>query len=394
MSTHTLFCSVISSEGELQDLDRREMDHIFKIFRARVGDEVRLLDGKGTIGTAVVEANKVIRVKEVIVKEKNSLPLRLYCALPRKAKFDTLLKQAAELGVDSIHPVRFSRSVADADSPSERWQVLLQEGCKQSHNPFLPVIHDTISLAAALEEIKNNNEVCYYGEIADSIKPEDKITKPVAWLVGPEGGFTPEELDAIQKANCIPLNLGPWVLRLETAAICGLAVLRKMMAFLLLLPFFTFLGLFLTGCNDGVDKDLSKHPLLIKAIDFRKDGEYEVAQRCYLKLIAKYPENASLHQMLGSLYEEEMGDFAAAYYCYKNYLAMADVDDPARETVVKGLEIIKDKMIKQLVEQETNSLREKMNKQAKELANSQKRIDRQVEQIKKLKKILFRRLNK
>ena len=133
---------------------------------------------------------------------------------------------------------------------------------------------------------------------------------------------------------------------------------------------------------------------LIKEIDFRKDGEYEVAQRCYLKLIAKYPENASLYQMLGSLYEEEIGDFAAAYYCYKNYLAMADVDDPARETVVKGLEIIKDKMIKQLVEQETNSLREKMNKQAKELANSQKRIDRQVEQIKKLKKILFRRLNK
>ena len=85
MSTHTLFCSVISSEGEIQDLDRREMDHIFKIFRARVGDEVRLLDGKGTIGTAVVEANKVIRVKEVIIKEKNSLPLRLYCALPRIA---------------------------------------------------------------------------------------------------------------------------------------------------------------------------------------------------------------------------------------------------------------------------------------------------------------------
>jgi 16S rRNA (uracil1498-N3)-methyltransferase len=394
MSTHTLFCSVISSEGEIQELDRREMDHIFKIFRARVGDEVRLLDGKGTIGLGVVEDKKIVRVKEVRIQEKVGFPLKLYCALPRKAKFDTLLKQVAELGVDSIHPVRFARSVADADSPSERWQVLLQEGCKQSHNPFLPVIYDTVSLATALEEIQSNNIACYYGEIADSISPEDKITTPVAWLVGPEGGFTPEELTAIKNANCIPLNLGPWVLRLETAAICGLAVLRKMMAFLLLFGMVSFSSLFLCGCYEGANKDLSKHPLLIKAAEFRKDGEYEVAQKCYLKLIAKYPENASLYQMLGSLFEEEIGDYAAAYNCYKNFLAMADIDDPGRESVVKGMEIIKGKMLKQLVEEETNSLRDVIREKDKEITQNKKIITLQNEQIKKLKRLLFKRINK
>lgn len=394
MSTHTLFCSVISPAGEVQNLDRREMDHIFKIFRARPGDEVRLLDGKGTVGSAIIEEGKVVRVTEVTLKEKVGCPLRLYCALPRKAKFDTLLKQAAEIGVDSIHPVRFTRSVADADSPSERWQVLLQEGCKQSHNPFLPIIYDTVSLKTALEEIKNNNEVCYYGEIEDSISPTDRISTGVAWLVGPEGGFSPEEYDLIKSYNCIPLNLGPWVLRLETAAICGLAVLRKMMTFFILFSILSFTVIFLAGCNDGVGKDLCKHPLMIKASEFRKDGEYEVAQRCYLKLIAKYPENASLYQMLGSLYEEEIGDYAAAYNSYKSFLAFADKDDPARETVAKGMEIIKEKMLKRLVQEETSLLTQKIKKQEKEIAECKSRSTRQIEQIKMLKKKLFRELNK
>ena len=151
--------------------------------------------------------------------------LLLYTAVPRKAKFNTLLKQAAELGVREIRLLLCERSVA-APEGSDRWETLLQEGCKQSGNPFLPKIAPPVKLAAALAEFSGTG---YFGAVEN---PGAEAPRPaagnVAWFVGPEGGFTAAEEEAMARANIHALNLGPYVLRLETAAVCGLAVLRRM----------------------------------------------------------------------------------------------------------------------------------------------------------------------
>ena len=139
--------------------------------------------------------------------------------------------EAAELGVWSIRLLHCERSVAQPEG-SGRWETLLREGCKQSKNPFLPRILPMVKPSEALEEIRARKIQAFFGAVdAGKASPrEETAGGDFAWLVGPEGGFTPEEEQAFLAAGVRGLNLGPYVLRLETAAVCGLAVLRQRMA--------------------------------------------------------------------------------------------------------------------------------------------------------------------
>lgn len=224
---HTFFIERMGKPGEAADLGAGERDHLFKTLRARPGEVVELFDGRGGRMDGVVREGRVV---EILTAERVPEPERklfLYCAAPRRAKFDVLLKQAAELGVRSIRLIECARSVAKPEG-SDRWQALLQEGCKQSKNPFLPEIVPPVPLAAALEEIRREGIRAFFGAVRSGERGGESAAK-LAWIVGPEGGFTDEEEAAMRAARVRGLNLGPYVLRLETAAVCGLAVLRQWM---------------------------------------------------------------------------------------------------------------------------------------------------------------------
>ena len=226
---HTFFTETFFTPGTHAQLSARERDHLFKTLRARPGDEVELLDGCGGRMTGIVREGRVVEILSATREPEPEKKLHLCCAVPRRAKFDVLLKQAAELGVWSIRLIECERSVAKPEG-SDRWQTLLQEGCKQSKNPFLPRIAAPIPLAALLEQLRREQIRGFFGAVrsAGSRAVADDA-KEFAWLVGPEGGFTPEEETAMREAGVGGLNLGPCVLRLETAAVCGLAVLRQKM---------------------------------------------------------------------------------------------------------------------------------------------------------------------
>ncbi len=229
---HSFFCDTIGDAASRPSLEEREYDHLFRTLRARPGDEIRLLDGRGGVALA-----RVLPGREVEILQSETVPeprrrIHLYTAVPRKAKFDTLLKQAAELGVSVIAPVECERSVALPEG-SSRWVTLLQEGCKQSGNPFLPEVRPPVPLAAALAELRENGTAVFFGAVPQSgavsgRKPPE--TGDFAWLVGPEGGFTDAEEQMLLDAGAFGVNLGPYILRLETAAVCGVALLRQRMA--------------------------------------------------------------------------------------------------------------------------------------------------------------------
>jgi len=224
---HSFFVENLWTAGECVELEPAERDHLFKTLRARPGDEVELLDGAGGRMLGTVREGRRIEIRSSERVPEPECRLYLYCAVPRKAKFDTLLKQAAELGVWAIRPVECERSVAKPEG-SGRWPILLQEGCKQSKNPFLPKIEPPVPLKAALEEIRKENIRAFFGAVRSGERGVGKADA-FAWIVGPEGGFTDAEESAMREAGVRGLNLGPYVLRLETAAVCGLAVLRQWM---------------------------------------------------------------------------------------------------------------------------------------------------------------------
>ena len=212
-------------------LDSREETHLFRILRARPGETVALLDGHGAIGTAVVESDRRLRLESKRMVPPPARRLHLYFAPPKKQKLDALLKQAVELGVFELVPVLCERSVVQPgeSSVAGRWMDLLFEACKQSGNPFLPAVASPLPFAVALARARENCSALVVGSNRTGEFPELGDASDVAFFVGPEGGFTDAETDAMFAAGAIPLRIGGWTLRVETAAIAGLGVLNVLL---------------------------------------------------------------------------------------------------------------------------------------------------------------------
>ena len=226
------FDGLASAEsGSFLCLDSREEAHLFRILRARPGDTVALLDGRGAVGTAVVESGHRLRLESKHMVPPPSRRLHLYFAPPKKQKLDALLKQAVELGVFELVPMLCERSVVQPgeSSVAGRWMDLLFEACKQSGNPFLPAVAAPVPFASALARARETCSALVVGSNRSGVFPELETAADVAFFVGPEGGFTDAETDAMFAAGAVPLRIGEWTLRVETAAVAGLGVLSVLM---------------------------------------------------------------------------------------------------------------------------------------------------------------------
>ena len=212
-------------------LDPREESHLFKILRARPGDRVRLLDGRGTTGVAEVGQGRELRLESRETVPPPARRLHLYFAPPKKQKLDALLKQSVELGVDVLVPVLCERSVVQPGESSVggRWIDLLFEACKQSGNPFLPDVCAPVPFADAVARARETCAALVVGSNRTGIALDLGNVPDVAFFVGPEGGFTDAEMDTLTAAGAAPLRIGSWTLRVETAAAAGLGVLNVLM---------------------------------------------------------------------------------------------------------------------------------------------------------------------
>lgn len=215
-------------------LDKEESNHLFKILRASVGEECLLTDGCGRRARARVLEGKMLEILtcEEVPKPKAPL-LHMYIASPRRQKMDMILRSAGELGVWRIVPMICERSVSlpDKDSVSGRWNEILFEACKQSGNPFLPLLEEPVSFEKALADSRTCCEERYFGSVAEC-EDEKSSAAPAnaAWFVGPEGGFTDAEEEMLLQDGVKPLHFGCWTLRVETAAIGGLALLHGLLS--------------------------------------------------------------------------------------------------------------------------------------------------------------------
>lgn len=231
LSMRCFYCAKIGGEGDFVTLEECEKKHLFTILRANEGNEIELIDGKGCLAVAHVEKDKRITILRKKQFEKPQVKIHLFTAPPRRQKMEQLLKQCAEVGVWSITPISTERAVSKPEKHSifERWNLLLIEGCKQAHNPFSPNLNSLISLEKAVARVSMEKIQAFFGSTDNSIKNADSMKLEndgeTAWFVGPEGGFSEFEKNLMLKSNFIPLKIGPWTMRVETAAIAGASLL-------------------------------------------------------------------------------------------------------------------------------------------------------------------------
>ncbi len=155
--------------------------------------------------------------------------LCLYVAPPRNRQMSQLVRQATELGVWAIRPVLAERAASRPPASAvDGWQEDARQACKQSGNPWVPLISPPEELMSV---VSGNPPPGYLGAVPTSAAaaPEVSVGEQgeVALWIGPEGGFTPEEEAAILATPAEPLQVGDWILRVETAVVAALAALYE-----------------------------------------------------------------------------------------------------------------------------------------------------------------------
>lgn len=219
-------------------LSDREARHAAQARRLRAGDSVVLFDGQGreaagvitTTGRSVVE----VQIVRIAVHPRPRPALTLAVAVPKGPRQDALIEKCTELGVARLWPILTARSVCAASGHRlDKWLRTTIEAAKQSGQCWLPELSPPRRLNEVLAGAKTFDRALVatpggrpildcMGDLVDA--------ECLLAMVGPEGGWAPEELNEILAAGASPVSLGPHILRIETAAITIAAIVHALIA--------------------------------------------------------------------------------------------------------------------------------------------------------------------
>jgi len=222
---------------DLLVIEGDEFTHLTHVMRKNVGDTLRVVDGTGIAYDAEVTslekraARCKIREKHIRLNEPE-IDMTLAVGLPKNAaKFDFLIEKTTELGVSSVIPLLTERTIP-RHARVERWEKLALAAMKQSCRCMVPkVCHPMTFTNFVLATHKSSLRVIFH-EKADmpfqALTPDStqhQHVPAVTICIGPEGGFSDDEVELATTAGFIPVNLGARRLRTETAAIVSVAAL-------------------------------------------------------------------------------------------------------------------------------------------------------------------------
>lgn len=213
-------------ENQLEvTLDTEEQRHM-KAQRIKRDEKVSLFNGKGFVAIGTLIDTNLIRLIDSVKIPKSEVSLAIAVAVPKGERADWMLQKLTELGISTIIPLKTERSVVlPREAKQERWQRILIEACKQSKQAWLP---ELLPLSTIEEALKHNADLKLLldQEGKPIVEVLKKPVKHILTFIGPEGGFTDEEKQALQEAaGCIPASLGKQILRVETAAMATAAII-------------------------------------------------------------------------------------------------------------------------------------------------------------------------
>lgn len=231
--------------GDLVTLDRDESHHLQSVLRGG-GRDWCLVDGCGRryLARAAVPASRPGEARPAVFeilavdtdpREETGPRLTLACAVVKGRHFELVVEKSVELGAHRLLPLVTERGVIEpGEGRRARWEALMRAALKQSGRCRLPELAEPLSLAEALAAC--SGDALYVGGAPDERAlldggPSATGTATAGLgrtlFIGPEGGWTPAEAARLLAAGARPLDLGPFTLRTETAAIVGLAALRR-----------------------------------------------------------------------------------------------------------------------------------------------------------------------
>ncbi len=235
-------------EEQINIPDRRvyitgdDRNHIKNVLRMNIGEEVSVMvPGADNEYRCAVKSytDEAAELELLFVKEADvelGCRIVLYQALPKADKMELIITKAVELGVSRIVPVSTKRCVVKLDESKgskkiSRWNAISEAAAKQSKRAYIPEVSSVMTMRKALEdcsdfdvkiipyELSASSSMDMTRKIIGTIAPGSKI----AVFIGPEGGFSEEEIDMAKEAGFTPVSLGRRILRTETAGLVALS---------------------------------------------------------------------------------------------------------------------------------------------------------------------------
>ncbi len=226
-----------TKEGQIS-ITEEKARYLTSVLRCKRGDELVIFDGEGNcLRTSILKADRrevitVVLEKSIYNNTESSLNIILMQGLLKGGKMDVVVQKTTELGVKEIIPVITERSQLRETQKITRWRKIAEEASRQSGRTRIPVIHEPVEFSSlfAVHSSQSLNGLVFYEEggmkLSEAISSLVPRPSSLFVFIGPEGGFTKEEVNLAKEKGLIVTSLGKRILRAETTAISAVTLLQ------------------------------------------------------------------------------------------------------------------------------------------------------------------------
>lgn len=200
---------------------------IAQVLRMKTDHLITLLPNNGTeIEGRITDITKS-SVTGVILKSRQGNEIKPHvtvcAAITKRDTFEWMLQKCTELGASAFIPLHTDRTIKKTPEIHKRWNEIVKEASEQSGRSTIPTITEPTTFAKALKATQASARIVFHEEGAESKLPSLQKTMPIAVFIGPEGGFSEEEIELAASSNVHIVKIGTLVMRAETAAIIACA---------------------------------------------------------------------------------------------------------------------------------------------------------------------------
>jgi 16S rRNA (uracil1498-N3)-methyltransferase len=235
MRVPRIFTPQALTVNSILQLDDEAANHVGRVLRMQPNQPLQLFNGDGkNYAATITEISKKqvsVTVSDATINPVESpVSIHLGQAISRGDRMDFAIQKAVELGVTEITPLFTERCGVKLEGDrltkrNEQWQKIAISACEQSGRSVVPKVHPAISLELWLAQPTNSLQLTLDPRASATIKTV-VLSKDIRLVIGPEGGFTDNEVSTTRHAGFIGIQLGPRVLRTETAALTAISALQ------------------------------------------------------------------------------------------------------------------------------------------------------------------------
>ncbi|WMM23509.1 RsmE family RNA methyltransferase [Tissierella sp. MB52-C2] len=236
---HRFFVEKEQIQEDVIEIIGTDVKHIKDVLRMKTDEKIEIGSNGITYTCEISSMDKNKIIAKIIDKREGTnesdINITLYQGLAKGNKMDLIIQKCTEIGIKEFYPLASHRSVMKIkdikkeQSKVERWNVIADEAAKQSKRDILPKVRNILSFDEMIDMLKDKENIIvpYEDEKQETIKIGLKDVKgnDIHLVIGPEGGFEPDEIEKLNEIGAKIVTLGPRILRTETAGIVSATII-------------------------------------------------------------------------------------------------------------------------------------------------------------------------